>query len=200
MSVALDPAPIPPDSGQRTSRWWLGAGAFVLLFFGLLLAGGEASDFAAAGFEAVPFAVLALLTYAGVRMPWARSLAWILLALLTTAVAALSVSATVDVVDTWVDGDATGWASLGLVCGGVVGGLLVGWSCCARRVRSALAGWLPIDPDSFVHQVALIAVISITIVSCVPVLVLGEPPLLASANDSGLEGSIRGDLYGLFWL
>src|SRR3712207_9128814 len=52
---------------------------------------------------------------------------------------------------------------------GALVGLVLGWLCCLRSVRTALARLMPIEPDSFVHTVALVTVVSLTLMLFVPV-------------------------------
>lgn len=199
MTAEIHPPPASPRRGPRADLIALGLITFTVAYITLFLAGGEARDFALAGVEAIPFAALALLTYAGVRSRGARLLAWAMLALITGGIALLSVSSAYDVLAGDGGLDAAGRRELALVVVLVLAGLAIGWAFLSERPRRTLARLLPIDPASFVHEVALIAVLSITLVSFVPVVVLQEPPLLAGDTSSG-EGSSRDDLYALAWL
>ena len=77
----------------------------------------------------------------------------------------------------------------------------------SRRLRRFLARYLPFDPDSFVHMVALVAVCALTIMVAIPLLVFGEPILLTPALlEMGAKGggeifmeSVTSDIYNLFW-
>jgi membrane protease YdiL (CAAX protease family) len=191
--------------GQRPRRvgpWAAGVVLFTIGYVVLLALGGGGAEFAVSGLEVIPFAALALLTYAGVHSRPARGLAWIWLALLTGAVAIVSVSFALDVLQ-GDDGALSPAARRDLVqvVVGVFFGLVLGWLCGVRGVRSRIARVLPIDPDSFVHTIALVAVVSITAIAYIPVTVLGVPPLLETVGDGGaMDGSLRSDVYGLVWL
>ena len=77
----------------------------------------------------------------------------------------------------------------------------------SRRVRTFLARYLPFDPDSFVHMIALVTVSAITMMVAVPLFVFGEPILLTPAFlEMGAKGgadifmeSMTSDIYNLFW-
>ncbi|GAB7017137.1 CPBP family intramembrane glutamic endopeptidase [Methanogenium cariaci] len=75
----------------------------------------------------------------------------------------------------------------------------------SRRFRGFLSRYVPLDPDSFVHMVALVAVTALTLMFLVPLLVLGEPVLLSPAlldmetgGDIFME-SLTDDIYNLLW-
>ena len=70
-------------------------------------------------------------------------------------------------------------------------------------VRRVLARVLPLDPESFVHTVALVLVTGLTLISIVPLCILSEPPLLMvdlSEVGSTPGAMMRSQLYGLMWL
>ena len=192
------------EHGSERRSWWLAGVLFVVLFVALLFAGGEARDLAIAGLEVVPFVVLALLAYAATRHGWARPLAWVMTVLITGAFVLVSISQAFEAVRPE-SGPLSDVArrEIAVTSVGVAAGLVLGWLCCLRRVRAMLARLMPIDPDSFVHAVALVTIVSLTLMLFVPLTVIGEPPLLAAIERgglSGLEGDSRDDLYGLFWL
>lgn len=184
-------------------------GLFLVVFSVGLSVGGEVGDMMLAGAEPLPFTILAVLAYLGVDRGWARvaTVMWLLLLLLGITLASLALSN-----DAIASGGQAGPASpiaLGAVGAGSLLSLLLGLAGFSRGVRMALSRILPIDPDSFVHAVALVAVASLTLVSLVPLLVLGAPPLLASltGTEGGLPeeaganaGLLRQDLYGLVWM
>jgi membrane protease YdiL (CAAX protease family) len=76
-------------------------------------------------------------------------------------------------------------------------------------VRRWLSHFLPIDPNSFVHMVAVVAVVALMLLSFIPLIVLGAPPILALINTSSgaadLTGGqddaaqLRSTVYGLIW-
>lgn len=62
-------------------------------------------------------------------------------------------------------------------------------------VRRQLARVVPLDPQSFVHAVALVLVLAMVLVPPVPLIVNGAPPLLSEALLGGEEtGQSPGDL------
>lgn len=185
-------------------------GLFLVVFSTGLAVGGEVGDIMLAGVEPLPFTILAVLAYLGVDRRWARvaTVMWLFLLVFGVTLAALALSN-----DAITRGGQTGSPAspiaLGAVAAGSLVALLLGMAGFVRGFRVALSRILPIDPNSFVHAVALVAVASLTLLSLVPLLVLGEPPLLASLagpeggllEDAGANaGLLRQDLYGLAWM
>ena len=195
MDVQADRFTAPSQPGH-TGRWLVIAlVAGTIVYVGLLLAGGEARDLALAGLETIPFVILALLAYAGIRRRWARVLALIWLVLLTVG----GVFAAVGFV--WEAEGTSG--EIGAVTAGCLTALLLGWLCYLPAVRRAVSGFIPLDPDSFVHGIALVLVVSLTLMFFVPLLVLGDPPMLLNVQQEGSEDydtDLLSSLYGLFWL
>ena len=81
---------------------------------------------------------------------------------------------------------------------------LLGFS---RRFRIWLARYLPFDPDSFVHRIALVTILALLLIPPVPLLVAGIPPYLSPQFVELLTGSgdffadmIQMNVYGLFWI
>jgi membrane protease YdiL (CAAX protease family) len=81
---------------------------------------------------------------------------------------------------------------------------LLGFS---RRFRIWLARYLPFDPDSFVHRIALVTILALILIPPVPLLVAGIPPYLSPQFVELLTGSgdffadmIQMNVYGLFWI
>lgn len=184
----------------------LGIGGLILL----LVLTGELAAFAGAGIEIAPFVVLALLAYAGRTRISGRVLAVLWLAVICLGVTGIALLTTL----TALAPDADAGALLGgdlpddvlravtRVGIGAAAGLAVGWLCWLAAVRRALARVLPLDSDAFVHATALVCVVSCMLVLTVPLLVLGDPPLLLSVARDGadnLGGSLRDDVYGLLW-
>ncbi|MHB0878771.1 MAG: CPBP family intramembrane glutamic endopeptidase [Anaerolineae bacterium] len=195
----------------------VGLGMAVLVFLVIvgLIVGGEAASFAEAGLQSLPFAPLAIFAYLGVQRRWARYLAFLWLAGLVLAFA--------------VFGLLSGAAALlqpgslsgtpGLVPGGSLrlvllflgngAAIAIGAVCLAPPVRRALSRFLPIDPDSFVHAVALSAVVAIALLCLLPLAAVGQPPLIAATNLLLSEGGtanldaaamLRTTVYGLVWI
>jgi membrane protease YdiL (CAAX protease family) len=190
MPATIDRLP-PPDQRPAAGRRWfpLGLVAAGMLYLVLLLIGGEARALAEAGLEPLPFVALALLAYAAGVSTRLRALTLLWLLGVTVAAALLSRS---------LARDAGGSERTVTVL--LLAGLGAGWLCLAPPVRRAVARVTPLDPHSFVHAVALVAVVSCTLLFFVPVLVQGAPPLLVAGDDAATGGSLRDDLYGLLWM
>lgn len=177
---------------------------------------GEVRQIMVAGLESIPFMVLALLAYVGLRQFWARALAILTLISIVggTTLMAVGLSATSLVQNlgtrTQSIAPGAGWHLL-LLAGGCMAAILAGGLMLLPPVRRGLARILPLDPDSFVHAIALATIVSVTLISIVPLLVLATPPLLGtiqqmSATGKGLTnargdaGMLRDLVYGLIWL
>lgn len=202
---------------RRVNLLPFGAGAalLLLLFAAGSAIGGELGALMAASINALPFAVLAVLAYLGAGRPnwaWVAAPLWLLAmagALGLTAVG-LSIGALAGgPLDEQAAAQLTqsDWLRVALVFLGVVGSVIVGGLLALPPARRALARAIPIDPGSFVHTIALVAVVSLGLICTVPLLVLGAPPLLALVDQlPGAVGAERGQtgqlldlLYGLVW-
>lgn len=223
-------APVSQAERGRPNR--LGAVVALLalaLLLGLLVAGfaagGEAAAFAEAGLESLPFAPLAVLAYLGVERRWARYLALLWLAVLVLAFTVLGLAAgSVSLLQGLANVPERAGMPLTdvqLLPGGgrrlvtlIVGSLIalaLGAICLAGSVRRGLARLLPLDPESFVHAIALSAVVSIALLCLVPLAAVGQPPLIALTNLLLAEGSalagaqdapvmLRTTVYALVWI
>jgi membrane protease YdiL (CAAX protease family) len=196
-----------------------GGAALLLLLFALGNAvGGELGALMAASINALPFAVLAVLAYLGADHPnWARIAAplWLLLMIGGASLIALLMSIAAlagGLIDEQIFARLTrdDWLRVALVFLGVGASVIGGVMLAIPPVRLALvrARLVPIDPTSFVHTIALVAVVTLGLVCTVPLLVLGAPPLLAVVEQvaGGTAGAGRGELgqlldlvYGLVW-
>jgi uncharacterized protein len=212
----------------RGSGWRVAAYVAVplILVVGVLaaIAPAEVSRFLGVGAQFVPLAVLGWLAFAGVRNSGARVFTYIWLALLAAGILFLSLGYTLlafvkdfsllsglgrnlGQVDAATYDElfkpgllpALGWALLLLTLVAVLSAATL-----FRPVRVKLARIMPIDPDNFVHTIALGILTLIFFSSLVPLLVLGgRPPLLELVTGaSGLgDFSVRPvDLvYQLVW-
>jgi membrane protease YdiL (CAAX protease family) len=210
----------PQPEGRRTGSLGVaGLGiallAIVLLLVAGLIVGGEASSFAQASLESLPFAPLAILAYLGIERRWARYAAFAWLAFLVSAFALLGLASAFAAL--MEPGTTAGTANLVPDAGTKLAVLFlgdgvaiaVGALCLLPGVRRALARLLPLDPGSFVHTIALSAVVTIALLSLLPLAVVGQPPLIASANLLLSEGNagqlnspamLRSTVYGLVWI
>ena len=187
-------------------NWFLaGLGLAAVAYLAMWAIGGLAGEVAEAGIATVLLLIVALLAYAGATRIWARVFAVAWLALVTGGAALLALGFSYEALapDPEAALPPATAGQLALIGAGLGLGLLVGWLGYLPPLRRWLARALPLDPRSFVHATALVAVVSLTLVSVVPLIVLGEPPLLAivAQRDPGtLGGSLETDLYGLLWL
>lgn len=213
-----DPTPVVVEASRRRPDlrpFAAGMAIFLLLFAAGNAVGGELGQLMAASVNVLPFAVLAVLAYlAGERPNWA----WIASGLwLTLLVGGASLAALGLGIGALVGGPLTDPANppqftpgdllrIVLILVGIVASVVIGALPLLPPVRRGLARVLPIDPDSFVHTIALLAVVMIGLICSVPLLVLGAPPLLAlidtltgEASGRDSAGLLRDQLYGLVW-
>lgn len=193
----------------------MGLGLFALLFAVGNAIGGEPGQIMAASVNTLPFAVLAVLAYLGGDRPnwaWIATALW--LALMVAGVSLIALGLSVNVL---ADGPVSDPGALpvfaladlwrlGLVALGIVAGIGAGALCILPTVRRLLARIVPIDPGSFVHTVALVAVVTIGLIAVAPLLVLGAPPFLTLVDDlagdaAGRDaaGLLRDQIYSLIW-
>ncbi len=208
---SLRPATQPGVLPVRSRLFGILAAVVAVLYMAAFAIGGELSSFMTAGAQSLPFALLAILAYLGVVRFWSRVATLLWLAVLVSLTGLVSFGMTFAVLANIPLGGqpgsldfAPGAASsmLFLVIGSIVA-VTLGGLCFVPAVRRALARVLPLDPDSFVHTIALATVLSLTLLSFMPLLVLGEPPLLSLIADAELPSddasSLRTTVYGLLW-
>ncbi|MCX7790545.1 MAG: CPBP family glutamic-type intramembrane protease, partial [Chloroflexaceae bacterium] len=163
----------------------------------------------------LPFAVLAVLAYLGDERPnWAWVATGLWLALMVAGVSLIALGLSVNVLAGGPLTDAgslpilglADLARLGLVGLGIAGSIAIGALCIMPAARRLLARMVPINPASFVHAVALIAVVTIGLIAIVPLAVLGAPPFLTlvdelAGNAGGRDaaGLLRDQVYSLIW-
>jgi len=189
----------------------------VLAALGALLGspGAELASIAQGAAQSLPFMLLAVLAYLGQRRT--LGMAGALLALLALlgggGLMIMLVSIVTLVPDiqsshpTLVDGGAAKlvWLALGVLAAWVAAGVVA-----IPAVRQRLSRVIPIDPSSFVHTLMLSVVVGTTLLCFLPLVVLGEPPLLmlvrqtdvsnTIADTRGDAGMLRDTVYGLLWL
>ncbi|NTV65466.1 MAG: CPBP family intramembrane metalloprotease, partial [Oscillochloris sp.] len=195
-----------------------GAIVLVLLLGAGIAIGGEVGQFALASLNALPFAVLAVLAYLGgshFNWAWLATGLWLallvgvgLIGTLTLSLGSLMEISPGQVRPGNVSQDTGVWLRVGLLGLASLAAVLLSLLLLAPPVRRWLARFIPIDPDSFVHTVALVAVLSIGLICTIPLLVLGQPPLLTVLSQLGPDtaaagrdsaGMLRDQLYGLVW-
>lgn len=197
-TAAVEPAP----RMDRTDRLVLalGAGGFLLalVVFALM---GELGRFLTVGVQVVPLALLAVLAYAGAKNEGMAVLAYIALALvgmavvlnsfLTALLPVMNLDAVLDTAPS--DGPANLFrpgaggvimtTTVLLLISVIISGLML-W----RPVRVAIARVTPIDPDNFVHKIALCILTLLLLTSFVPIIALGgRPPILEIIRSGGLD-------------
>lgn len=184
--------------------------------------GGELGQFMLAGLQVWPLIMLAVLAYLGVERLWARIVALLWLAGLIATLALTNLGLTVgglapellsaspagtpvDLSQVLTPEDLRRLLLTMVLLGA---SLLPGLALLVPAVRRRLARLIPINPDSFVHTIALIAVVTLLLLCCVPLVVLGEPPLLVLLRAGGAEALtggqddaalLRSTIYGLIW-
>ncbi len=210
------PYPSPATSPQQSKRtfnrsmgiaWGLGLLA-VVLATGAFAVGGEPARFMQVGIQFIPLAILAALAYGGVKNSTARIFTYIWLAIVALGLFANALTSEVlaflkagvhlnnpSAVGAFSDIFEPGIVpatllTLLLLSATAIIAMLVLW----RPVRVFLARFMPIDPDNFVHMIALSILTLVTLSSFVPLLVLGgSPPLLQFVKGGGAQ-SMAGDV------
>ncbi|WP_305066400.1 CPBP family intramembrane glutamic endopeptidase [Methanoculleus sp.] len=196
----------------------------LIAFFGLIVlaaafgdVGGEAGAFLTSALDVALFVVLAMLVYlADNRHPafrWAAVL-WLLvligaLAAATAGFGAVAILPAEALGAGEVDPETVDpalAAEVALLLLGVLAAALASLIGFSRRFRVRLAGYLPFDPDSLLHTVALVVILAMTLIPPVPLLVTGIPPYLSPQFldfllESGdlLADTVTLNAYTLFW-
>jgi membrane protease YdiL (CAAX protease family) len=217
IAVIQDTPHIAPP-GHSNIRVWVmcavGILAFAVLFIFMVILGGEFREFASAGLESFPFAVLTVFAYASNPKGFggkALTLAyWILL---VGAVGIISLALTTVVVlqlkvggAAVVAAPAAGQvlrivaAALALLVSGAIG-----LSCFSPWFRRRAATRFNVEADSFVHATAFATTTSMTLMCVVPLLATHIPltEWLFNPNSGlkldGSEFTVSSVLYGLLW-
>ncbi len=193
----------------------VGLGLFVLLFAVGSAIGGEPGQIMAASVNTLPFAMLAVLAYLGGERPnwaWVATALWLMLMIGGVSLIALGLS--LNVLTSGLSPGAgalpmlapADLARLGLVVLGITGSIAIGALFILPGMRRLVARIVPINPASFVHTVALIAVATIGLIAIVPLVVLGAPPFLTLVDDLAAQaggrdpaGLLRDQVYSLIW-
>lgn len=203
---------------RRPGIWIAGVAVYILLISVGSSLGGELGIFTTASFNALPFVGLAVLAYfAGSQFNWAWIATGLWLALVLGLASiytfGLGVVVLLDLPPGGINLDQppnlspAAILSIVLLILGIFAALGIGMLTLLPPVRQGLARVLPIDPNSFVHAIALMAIVSLTLMLIVPLLVTGKPPLLALVNiisgealsDLNADEQLRSQIYGLVW-
>lgn len=207
-----------PPTPYRPRVWLAGVGVYIFLVSIGISIGGEFESFTAASFNVLPFAILAILAYfAGTSFNWAwiATGLWLMILIAITALLAFGFGAVNIIgiplgdIDPANPPALTQSALLGILMLilGICGAIGIGFLTLLPPVRRRLARFIPIEPASFVHTIALAAIVSITLMLFVPLLLTGEPPLLAlvrslsgeGLNNTNPDAELRSQVYGLIW-
>ena len=201
----------PPASDTGRAPWFIGLTALGLLLLSLIVAlgGKEGERFLSVGSQFFPIAILAALAYGGVKNSASALFAYLWLAVLGIGILFISLAFTLFAyIQDW-DllvaasrnpgsltpeqfaqalrpgiGIALFWAFLLLAFIALVAGMML-----LRPVRVLVSRIMPIDPDSFVHKIALSFLTLALLGPLVPLIVLGgRPPLLEFLGNRTLEG------------
>jgi uncharacterized protein len=229
--LPIDQPILRPDNPSAASQWafWIGLFGFCVVYSYLLTVGGEIERIASAGLESIPFLLLAVLAYGGARQGWLRVITGIYWVFLVGAAAAGSWLLTVlgmldwskaallinpnrkpgldyDLADLFRPGSFQVLAP-SLLC--LVAAFSVGTICFLPAVRRFFANLVPMNAESFVHTTALATVVGLTLISFVPLVILGEPPLLRLLKQIAEHKAVpewsdsiqlRDQIYSLLWL
>jgi len=196
----------------------------LIAFFGLIFlvaafgeVGGEAGAFLTSALDVALFVILAMLVYlAGTRHPafWWVAVLWLLVLVAGLAAVAAGIGAIAilpgEVLEAEeVDPETVDLAMAAEVALLLLGALVAGFASLiglSRRFRGWLAGYLPFDPDSLLHTVALVVILAMILIPPIPLLVTGVPPFLSETFldlllESGdlLAETVTLNAYTLFW-
>lgn len=208
-------------SYDRSRQWWPGylLAAVAVLVAGLasMIFGGPLGQFMLAGVEVVPFAVLALLAYFGLRSDVAKVFALIWLALVIFGLAGLAMllalspmlaqagAVTPSTGATRPAAPLPGGGSMYIASVGLwsLVGIVVAALLLLPVVRRVLSRFIPIDPGSFVHAVALSIVGGTLFIAFGQLIAAGsKPPLLEMVDavpDQSTSEQLLNIVYPFVW-
>lgn len=224
VNPANDAEGLSPATRFSSTGYFVAALGLVVAYLLMLILGGEFRAFAIIGLFNIPFVILSVLAYRAEKKSglWkALALAyWVALAAVTGLVGFLVTIAGVvlpglgplaDLNQTTIQAAGEGGISLqqGLRILAAISALLLAGSlslaCFLPVVRRKAALVIGIDPKSFVHATALATVVAITLICVIPLLAVGEPPLLPMLKLDGGKGlpsadeQLRTTFYTLIW-
>jgi uncharacterized protein len=178
-----------------------------VVLLGSLTTDGELAAFFLASWPSVPFVFLCVAAYIGTERRWGRVLACLWLAALV--VAGIAVDGAISALagaPSGADGglDAAAWRSAGLVVG------LAALAALGALAVIPLGRRLYPGHEGFARRLGLVTLVAFSGVALAPLLVLGEPPILAmdrSMREAGLDptggrgnaGLLRDTVYGFCW-
>lgn len=181
--------------------------ALFLLLVASEVARDELALFLESSAEVVPFVLLAVLAYSGEKDKRIRPLAvmWclllvILIALFSFGLGAMSLSGTSGLGN-------ISWENYTKMAGLCLLAVIFSMLGFLSGFRMLCARFIPVDPWSFVHALALVMVMAITLIPLVPLISTGIPPLLSPSVLQSLDIMQMGGpaqtlklfTYSLFW-
>ncbi|MEM9569141.1 MAG: hypothetical protein AAF974_12630, partial [Cyanobacteria bacterium P01_E01_bin.34] len=192
------------------------------VFLAGLILGGEGQYFASAAMESLPFAALAIMAYVGELRTWGKvlclSILVVMLVLTMFALIGLGLGVVIgpSIETIFTDPsllepysqqiqETTGKLAVGAL-------MSIGLASLAfiPPVRRSVARIVPLDPRSFTHTIAFVLVSALTLLCCVPLIVLAVPAIASISSELSEQGQslaqrssdglLRDELYGLMWL
>jgi membrane protease YdiL (CAAX protease family) len=226
---STNPEPTQPVEQAASLTIEMGAGyllalaALGMIYVLMFLVGGELRNFAVTGLNVIPFTILVVLAYAAdLKTGWRKALTVGYWTILTGTMALLNLLFVIAVMAlpslenfSQANPDASTAALkfptrehvLRIVetILALIAALAVSVACFLPSVRRKAARFMDIDPQSLVHATALATVVATTIICVVPLLAVGEPPLLSllqgntALDFSNPNEQLRMMLYSLIW-
>jgi membrane protease YdiL (CAAX protease family) len=209
---------VDPPGPSSVRLWMMCAGGFLAFgafYIFMFVAGGEFRQFAAAGLEACPFAILAVMAYASNPKGFggkALTLAYWIILVGAVGIASLAMTA-VGVLQIKVGGDprAVPPPTIDQILRILAAGLAlaaaggIGLFCFSSWVRKRAATRIDLDPQSFVHATGLATTVTMTLMCTIPLLAVHHPLTewlfdpKSGLNLTGSELTVSSVLYGLLW-
>jgi hypothetical protein len=190
-------APVAAQTGQaqqpsKRTLISIGIGLLAVILIGVASAvGGEPGRFVTVGAQIFPFAILAGIAWAGRKSSTAAIFAYITLAIFAALVVGFSFLITIEALIE--PGALNGTSRTPFKPGAGMSFLVlviilsiaiaVSGSLLFRPVRVAVSRFIPIDPDNFVHKIAICILTLLFMSALAPLISLGgKPPLLEVMN------------------
>ncbi len=169
-------------------------------FAGLFLP-GIPEEIPLQGLEYGPFVLIAVFAYVGLARRWSRAVTWVLVGLTL----ALGIALMAYLVTDWAtDFDGPGATALYLQTTLIFTACLAGCGLAVLRpCRRLWARVLPMNPDRFVHTVALLLVLSGIVLCFYPLVATASAVMLKQAEVASHSGAMDpriASLVGLVWL
>jgi len=178
-----------------------------LILIASWIARDELALFLESSAEVLPFVLLAVLAYSAEKDKRIRPLAVILCVLLIISIAMFSFGLGAVSIYGTSGPENLPWATAAKMAGLCLLAVLFSMMGLLPEFRTRCSRFIPIDPVSFVHSLALVMVTAITLLPLVPLIATGTPPLLSpyvleSLDMMQMDGqvqTIKLFTYSLFW-